>query len=135
MRGIKIATVAGLIIAFRRTIVLTAALGMLIFGVVSSKPEVYNDITHYREYMSFDNRGNKGDPKWNKWGMDEEIWPQKITDSMTVADYKMVYYDPWDEQYLGYLVVDYAEDAYADEVKRLKEYYKKMTKVNIPGVE
>ena len=32
----------------------------------------------------------------------------KITDDMNVADFKMVYYNPWDAQYLGYLVVDYS---------------------------
>ncbi len=39
-----------------------------------------------------------------------------------IADFKMVYYNPWDAQYLGYLVVDYSADDYAEEVKRLREY-------------
>ena len=54
--------------------------------------------------------------------MDETIWPATITDSMNVADFKMVYYNPWDAQYLGYMVVDYSADAYTEEVKRLKEH-------------
>ena len=41
---------------------------------------------------------------------------------MNVIDYKMVYYNPWDAQYLSYLVIDYNEQAYEKECKRLKEY-------------
>ena len=52
-------------------------------------------------------------------GMDESIWPQKITNNMHVLDYKMVYYDPWDAQYLGYLEVEYNEDDYQKERARL----------------
>lgn len=59
---------------------------------------------------------------WTKWGMDETIWPAEITDSMNVVDFKMVYYNPWDAQYLGYLVVDYNEEDYAKEVERLTRY-------------
>ena len=54
--------------------------------------------------------------------MDESIWPRKITGSMKVSDYKMVYYNPWDEQYLGYLVVEYTPEDYAVEAARLTEY-------------
>jgi hypothetical protein len=39
-----------------------------------------------------------------------------------MADFKMVYYNPWDAQYLGYLVVDYSGEDYAKEVERLKNY-------------
>ena len=69
--------------------------------------------------MSFDKKNNE---KWYKWGMDESIWPRKITDNMDVFDYKMVRYDPWDAQYLGYLVVEYSDEDYEKEVERLKNY-------------
>lgn len=92
--------------------------GLLFYSVVSAKEEVYDDISTYSEYMTFD----KSAAKWTKWGMDETIWPKMITDDMKVADFKMVYYNPWDAQYLGYLVVDYPAKAYDPEVKRLKEY-------------
>ena len=92
--------------------------GLLYYSVASAKVEEYNDISHYSEYMTFD----ESVAKWTKWGMDETIWPKKITDDMKVADFKMVYYNPWDAQYLGYLVVDYPAKEYDAEVKRLKEY-------------
>jgi len=40
----------------------------------------------------------------------------------SIADYKMVYYNPWDAQYLGYLVVDYSNEDYLKESERLKSY-------------
>ena len=92
--------------------------GLLYYSVASAKVEEYNDISHYSEYMTFD----ESVAKWTKWGMDETIWPKKITDDMKVADFKMVYYNPWDAQYLGYLVVDYPAKEYDAEVKRLREY-------------
>lgn len=54
--------------------------------------------------------------------MDESIWPRSINDASDVADFKMVYYNPWDAQYLGYLVIDYPAEEYATEAARLKEY-------------
>lgn len=92
-------------------------IGIILFGSITSKPEVYNDISHYREYMSF-----APESMWHKWGMDETIWPQEIIDNMAVSDFKMVYYDPWDAQYLGYLVIDYSEDDYIEEAERLRAY-------------
>lgn len=88
--------------------------------ISAGKIEVYDDISHYGEYMSF--ACENADSKWYKWGMDESIWPREIRDVSQVSDFKMVYYDPWDAQYLGYLVIDYADADYASEVERLKQY-------------
>lgn len=85
-----------------------------------SRIEVYDDISRYSDYMSFS--AENADSKWYKWGMDESIWPESIDDDVTAADYKMVYYNPWDAQYLGYLVIDYPDEVYASEVQRLREY-------------
>ena len=110
--------------AFLRVIVTTVLAGVLVVSSFFSPIEEYDDISRYHEFMSFSNGTyEKGaDTKWTKWGMDETIWPKEITEEMDVADFKMVYYNPWDAQYLGYLVVDYAADDFEEEVKRLKEY-------------
>lgn len=96
----------------------------LVFGLAGldwflSKVEVNTDITQYEQYMIGD---DSKEAYRNKWGMDETIFPDKITDDMNVKDYKMVYYNPFDAQYLGYLVVEYDEVDYKTEVQRLKEY-------------
>ena len=56
-----------------------------------------------------------------KWGMEEGIFPEKIDSRMNVKDYKMVYYNPWDAQFLSYLVVEYNKEDYQKEIERLKE--------------
>ena len=124
VRGIKIFTIVGLAAAFWRVIVMTVVVGILLVSFESAPIEEYDDVSLDNEYMNFSNGAyEKGvDTQWTKWGMDETIWPAEITESMEVADFKMVYYNPWDAQYLGYLVVDYSPDDYAEEVKRLKEY-------------
>lgn len=83
-----------------------------------SKIEVYDDIDNYNNYFGSGAR----EVFKNKWGMDEEIFPNKITDNMSVVDFKMVYYDPWDAQYLSYLEVVYDKINYQKEVDRLKKY-------------
>ena len=117
-KKLKIVLIIAAIVLAAVAILYIVPFGLLFFSVVSAKEEVYDDISNYREYMSFDESA----AKWTKWGMDETIWPKMITDDMKVADFKMVYYNPWDAQYLGYLVVDYPAKAYDSEVKRLKEY-------------
>ena len=117
-KKIKIVLIAAAAVLAAIAIMYVLPFGLLYYSVASAKVEEYNDISHYSEYMTFD----ESVAKWTKWGMDETIWPQKITDDMKVADFKMVYYNPWDAQYLGYLVVDYPAKEYDAEVKRLREY-------------
>ncbi len=115
--GVVIAVAA---VAMIRVLAAIGLIGIMLFGSLTAKPEVYDEVENYAEYMSFSN--NNPDSIWNKWGMDESIWPRTINDVSDVVDYKMVYYNPWDAQYLGYLVMDYSAEDYAAEAARLKEY-------------
>lgn len=115
--GVVIAVAA---VAMIRVLAAIGLIGILLFGSLTAKPEVHDDIEKYAECMSFSN--DNPDSIWNKWGMDESIWPLTINDVSDVVDYKMVYYNPWDAQYLGYLVMDYSAEDYAAEAARLKEY-------------
>lgn len=107
-------------VSLLRVLVTLGLIGIMLAGSAAAKPEVHDAIDNYAEYMSFSRNGK--DTLWNKWGMDESIWPQRINDVSDVADYKMVRYDPWDAQYLGYLVMDYSDEDYAAETARLKAY-------------
>lgn len=93
------------------------ALMMLISA--SAKVEVDTDPAHYAEYMG----EQAGEQYRNKWGMDERIFPAELTPDLLaqVQEYKMVYYDPWDKQFLSYLTVEYSPEEYAAEVARLAE--------------
>ena len=84
----------------------------------NAKVEINTDISKYNEYIGL----NAKEEYQNKLSMNEEIFPQNITQTMNVLDYKMVYYNPWDAQYLSYLVVDYDDEEYEKEVKRLNDY-------------
>ena len=86
---------------------------------VFSRPEITTDISKYEALRS---GPNAEEDYQDKLGMDESIWPEKISDDMEVKDYKMVYWNPFDPQYLGYIVVKYPDSEYRAEIKRLKEY-------------
>lgn len=99
-----------------------AAVGGLVafLALDSRKAEIFEDtdVNHYERYM-----GEKAEEEYkDKWGMREDIFPESITEEMRVKDYKMVYYNPWDAQYISCLAVEYEEAAYETERRRLKEY-------------
>ena len=84
----------------------------------NSSIKVNTDISKYNDYI-----GNTAYEEYkDKWGMNEEIFPKRITENLDVLDYKMVYYNPWDAEYLSYLVVDYEEKDYIREIERLRGY-------------
>ena len=105
-----------LIVSFIIRMFIITGIIFLLFN--SAKVEVNKDINKYNNYMGV----NAKEQYKIKWGMNETIFPNKITNNMNVKDYKMVYYDPWDKQFLSYLVVEYDDDNYQKEVERLKNY-------------
>ena len=82
-----------------------------------NKEEIITDTNKYQKVIGVHANNNYKD----KWGMSEAIFPESI-DELAVEDFKMVYLDAWDKQYLSYLVVDYSETEYEKEVERLNEY-------------
>ena len=90
----------------------------LFLGGIFTEPEINTDINLYNDYIG----ENAKEEYKSKWEMNEEIFPKNITKNMNVIDYKMVYYNPWDAQFLSYLVVNYNKEDYENEVNRLKSY-------------
>ena len=82
-----------------------------------NKEEITTDASKYQEVIGVNANNNYKD----KWGMSEEIFPKSIN-QLNVKDFKMVYLDAWDKQYLSYLVVDYTEEEYNKEIERLNSY-------------
>ena len=101
-----------------KTIVGFLAIILLLFGFFNAKVEVYDNIENYSDFIGT----NAKEGYRNKWGMDEEIFPKEIGENMKIKDFKMIYYNPWDSQYLSYLVAEYDEEDYKKEVERLKAY-------------
>ena len=76
------------------------------------------DVRNYSRYM-----GEEAEEEYrSKWGMDQSIFPEKITMDMEVLEYRMTYYNPWDAQYLSYLTVHYDDADYEKELARLQAY-------------
>ena len=86
------------VVAAFRILATIGLIGIMVLGAITSKPEIHDDVENYTQYMSFE--AQNADSKWNKWGMDETIWPCEIDDLSDVVNYRMVYYNPWDAQYL-----------------------------------
>lgn len=116
-----ILAIAGLILVamiLRYVVVGGGLLALLSWAYEQSEIEENTDIALYNQFMG----ENANEEYRSKCGMDESIFPESITEDMKVQDYKMVYYNPWDPQYLSYLVVEYDEEQYQAEVERLKQY-------------
>ena len=114
---IVLAAVLGGLVIY--SLIIALVIGLLAFDVATSKIKVHDNIGEYQMYRTGEHA--KKEYK-NKWGMDESIWPKEITADMDVEDYKMVYYNPWDAQFLGYMTVQYDDATYQSERKRLENY-------------
>lgn len=114
---IVLAAVLGVLVIY--SLIIALAMGLLAFDVATSKIKVHDNIEEYQMYRTGEHAKKEYS---NKWGMDESIWPKEITADMDVEDYKMVYYNPWDAQFLGYMTVEYDDAAYQSERKRLENY-------------
>lgn len=90
----------------------------LYLGITTAKVKVDDNILNYSDYFGADALEEYS----YKNGMDDTIFPSEITEKMDVKDFKMVYYNPWDAQYLSYLVIQYDEVAYEKEIERLRGY-------------
>lgn len=100
-------------------LLLYAAVVACLYIFAESSREAHRDIESYGYLDSGKNVlevfADGGKPE-------EGIWRETITDEMEVQDYLLVYYNPWDANYLGYLTVTYDRQAYAAEVARLRDY-------------
>lgn len=111
---ITLASVLAIVVLYF-TVVVRIVSFLVTLTMETASVEVDTDVTHYERYM-----GDTAEEKYrSKLGVDDSIFPQEITADMKVLDYKMVYYDPWDPQYLSYLAVEYGDADYAAELERL----------------
>ncbi len=76
------------------------------------------DERNYSQYMG----ENALEEYRNKLDMDESIFPAELTEDIKVRNYKMLYCNPFDPQYLSYLTVTYSPADYEKEIQRLNAY-------------
>ncbi len=119
--GWKVALISAAVVAGLFMARLAMVGGLMMFLALDSALapiEEDTDVSHYSQYM-----GENADEKYrNKWGMDETIFPAVINDPADVLEYKMVYYNPWDAQYLSYLTIEYDDAEFETERSRLQAY-------------
>lgn len=119
--GWKVALISATVVAvlfFARLAAIGGLMAFLAISSVSAPIEVDTDVNNYHRYM-----GETADEEYrNKWGMDETIFPASINHPQDVLEYKMVYYNPWDAQYLSYLTIEYDDAAFAEECRRLQDF-------------
>jgi len=115
--SIGVIILAVVVVILFKLLGLSGVIGLLLYDQLESKVIVNTDINQYHNYI-----GETADKEYrNKFDMDESIFPQSITNAAQVEDYKMIYYNPWDPQYLSYLVIQYEQESYDLEVERLKK--------------
>ena len=115
--SIGVIILAVVVIILFKLLGFSGVIGLLLYDQLESKVIVNTDIDEYQNYI-----GETADKEYhNKFDMDESIFPPSIPDATQVEDYKMVYYNPWDPQYLSYLVIQYDQGSYDYEVERLKK--------------
>lgn len=107
--------VIGVVIAILTLKLLAGALGigLLVTGSSLEKVEVSTNISDYNKVI--------GENHLKQYNFEDfsGIFPQEITRDAKPLDYKFVYYNPWDEQYVTYLTLRYSDSAYSEELERL----------------
>ncbi len=111
--------IKGILVIVLLMILVYAALVLYLYFSAEASKEIHEDVS---EYALLENGRNVLEIFADGEEDGECIWPETITDCMDVQDYLMVYYCPWDSNYLGYLTVSYEKADYEEEEKRLREY-------------
>lgn len=127
---IIIATIVTFLIFIGSVVAILALVGAFSFNPVTSENyhvleydpfvdfNLDEDKQNYSQYMG----ENALKEYRNKRAMDESIFPAELTEEMEVLNYKMLYYNPFDQQYLSYLTVTYSPEDYEKEIQRLNAY-------------
>lgn len=90
--------------------------GLLAWDSANQKVKVYEDIANYQNYF-----GEQVVEEFSYKWLEDTIFPPEIKQAMNVQEFKAVYYNPWDAQYLSYLTVEYSEEDYEKELARLEQ--------------
>lgn len=91
-----------------------ALLGTLIIDSALTPVKADYDVANYANYM-----GETALEEYQWKPLADDIFPEVILDSYNVKDYAMIYYNPWDPQYLSYLTIEYNDADYKEELARL----------------
>lgn len=97
------------------------ALGLVFSAAFSDTVHVYEDVADYGRFVGPE---AEADYEIDSYDLRGDIFPETIPDDAEAAEFKMVYYNPFDPQWLCYLTLRYEADAYARECERLAAFPK-----------
>lgn len=103
-------------VMIRFVIPIFIAIGGLVFSGMLAKPKVVEDVGQYESCIGPHSDDEYGTLRQSQF----DVFPVKVEDE-TVEDFKYVYYNPFDPQYVAYLTVKYDEQAYQTEMERLRQ--------------
>lgn len=97
------------------------AITMAFSAVFSDSVHVYEDVS---EYGRFAGPEAEQDYLVDSYDLRGDIFPAVIPPEAEATEFKMVYYNPFDPQWLCYLTLQYDADDYAQECERLAAFPK-----------
>ncbi len=95
------------------------AIGAALSAVFSDSVHVYEDPSEYGRFVGPE---AETDYQINSLELRGDIFPAAIPPEAEATEFKMVYYNPFDPQWLCYLTLQYSEEAYARECERLAAF-------------
>ena len=116
VKTVKVLTITAL--AAGTHIVILGILSVVLFGAAynSARIHVTSDVSEYNKYI------HNGKGSDSELGMGSQpifnVMPEKI--NAKADEFSLMYYNPWDPQYIVYMTLDY-EDKYDEEISRLKK--------------
>lgn len=97
------------------------ALALGFTAAFSDTVHVYEDVSGYSRFVGPE---AEEDYRIDSPELCGDIFPDTIPAEAEPVEFKMVYYNPFDPQWLCYLTLRYDEDAYARECERLEAFPK-----------
>ncbi|MCR4689347.1 MAG: helix-turn-helix domain-containing protein [Saccharofermentans sp.] len=115
VKAVKIVTVALMVIVTQYVLFTTLILGLALAMFASSPVELSTDVSEYNKYI---HNGSGYSSEYMMGNYPQfDIMPETI--DAEVIEYQIMYYNPWDAQYIVYMTLDYGE-GYSGEIDRLE---------------
>ena len=115
IKALKIITIVVMGLVTHYVLIMIVIMSLLIAAVSSAKIEVSTDASEFNKYI---HNGMDKDSEY-RMGTNEQFDVMPETIDAKVTEYQLMYYNPWDPQYIVYMTLDYG-DAYENEIARLQ---------------
>ena len=120
-KGIVVFIVTVLLLCLCLSMSGCGAIAMALSAVFSDTVHVYEDVSEYGRFVGPE---AEQDYAVNNYDLIGDIFPAVIPPEAEATEFKMVYYNPFDPQWLCYLTLQYDADGYVRECERLAAFPK-----------